>query len=758
MKHPVKKTMALLTAACFLTGNAVVFADSRAIYVPEVNSNLPVGASVDIQGQQPDGTPGNITVRGDETTYYPQGSPDDGQQDGHIDFLLVDVEKVTNQWDRDSYLENQPGDEGPVSTGLYISNAGAYEVEVHVERDITNTGKDLDQTIGIQTGHYCDGETDIQINGEVNAIAEGGTNMVTGIDAEVTSGRLSISANNVAVEGEAEATGVDLNAGVDRESWYYGNVEANFNDISVSSKGNVTGVNVQLTGGDANVTTGNITVETTKETTGEGTPEDQSSAGVRINLSEVSVEESISSANVTTKDIIATGENTVGIEIIGMMTEYEDSPNSVNIISDGTVSGDAAAVRVHCAEKEDNNYINLTLWSVKENENGQIVNVNGSLSQKDLEVAAAIEARINYIIKLADGWKDNISITTAKGRTEVIDGQTYNTANENEIVTLKVNVPVLDGIFYTDGDDNTYTAVNNLTRNADGSYSIKMLRGGSMLLGLKTHTHNGLDRQENTDTGYDIVTYCTICGAELGRVHYNHSPSAQPPAVSGAPMTAEVSLAPAAEEAVDIRIAPGPEDSPVISAFNAQEEQNAAIPSPIESKRFVEVDENTAVHGVKAADRLPIEEAFAVLGKNLNDEQATVTIENLDRLLDAMEMTQFESLAASDRLLVLLAVLSNSDFLQAQPDNMEPGAKALAETITTRISNMPDTAKEEFNRQIQSVFDVKKVFIDGQEADSISFELTITKGNEETKERYCFYNSDDVWILYRIEQLQTVTE
>lgn len=728
MKHPVKKTIALLIAACFLLGN-VVFADPKNVSILEVDSNAPVGVSVDVQGLQDDGTPGNTTVSGNGELLFDSSNVS-------IDHMNVDVESITNKCDLASYYDNQSGDEGRVSTGLYVSNTGYYQVCVNVAEGVTNTGIDLDETFGVQTRNDYDGVTDIQIQGDVNAIAIGGTNMVTGIDAEVNEGSLSISANNVTVEGEAEATGVNLNPGFDYESCYCGAVKANLNDISVSSKGNVTGVNVQLTGGDAIVTTGKITVETTKKTTEEDALEDQSSAGVRIDLTDVSIGSPYSSANVTTKDIIATGENTVGIEIIGMIPpENEESLlNYVDIVSDGTVSGDEVAVRVHSAEKEDTGYINLTLWSAKENENGQIVNVNGSLEPEAKKAAAEIEARINYIIKLADGWKDNISITTANGNTVVIDGQTYNTAKENETVTIKVNLPVLDGIFYTDGVDNTYTAVNNLTRNADGSYSIKMLRGGSMMLGLKTHTHNSLERQENTGTGYDIVTYCTICGAELDRVHYNHSPSAQAPAVPDASISTEVSLAPAASE-------------------NRTKSIDPTL-TKIAPERFVAVDQNTVVHGVKAADRLPIEDAFAILGEHLDDEQAVVKIENMDQLLNAKELTQFESLGASDCLMVLLAVLGNSDFLEVELYDMSQGAKALAEEITTRISNMTNDAKAEFNKQIRTIFGLKKVFVDNHEYDSISIELTITNNGKETKERYSFANKDNVWVLYRIEQLK----
>ena len=123
---------------------------------------------------------------------------------------------------------------------------------------------------------------------------------------------------------------------------------------------------------------------------------------------------------------------------------------------------------------------------------------------------------------------------------------------------------------------------------------------------------------------------------------------------------------------------------------------------------------------------------------------------------DAAEMTQFESLGASDCLMVLLAVLGNSDFLQVELYNMSPGAKALAEEITTRINNMTDAEKAEFNKQIRTIFNLQKVLVDGPEVDGISIELTITKDGKETKERYSFYNDQNIWKLYQIEQLQTV--
>jgi len=128
----------------------------------------------------------------------------------------------------------------------------------------------------------------------------------------------------------------------------------------------------------------------------------------------------------------------------------------------------------------------------------------------------------------------------------------------------------------------------------------------------------------------------------------------------------------------------------------------------------------------------------------------------MDQLLNAAELTQFESLGAFDRLMVLLSIISNSDVLQATLGNMSQDAKALADEITTRINNMTDAEKAAFDQLIRTMFEVRKVTVDGQEYDGISIELTITRNGEETRERYSFYNDQNIWKLYQIEQLQTV--
>ena len=221
-----------------------------------------------------------------------------------------------------------------------------------------------------------------------------------------------------------------------------------------------------------------------------------------------------------------TAESGTGINLIG------DSKGSTDILVEGTLSGEnAVCFGVNDAAKSTT----LTVWEAE----GTRKLINASE-----EIENSFAAAINYIIKLAGNNLTNSNITTAKHQTvaydetnkEIIHGDEttenaaydYHTANENEEVTVSVSLQddeVFEGIYYnddgaTDAEKNLLTVGNGLTAvaNAVNTFTLKMQRGGGMLLGLKTHTHEyseyvGCEKEPTcTETGLDVYK-CKYCDA-----------------------------------------------------------------------------------------------------------------------------------------------------------------------------------------------------------------------------------------------------
>jgi len=320
------------------------------------------------------------------------------------------------------------------------------------------------------------------------------------------------------------------------------------------------------------------------------------------------------------------------------------------------------------------------------------------------EASSALEARINYIIKIAEAWKSSVGVSTTKGNSVVIGGERYDTANQDEEIelTIKINAEdgALEGIYYNADDENSLTTIDNLTKNADGSYVFKMLRGGGMLLGLKVHTHApGSAVKENiTATGYDSVVYCTGCGAELSRQH------------------------------VDI------------------------IPEPVvrlmqQSLVYSLASLDTMVNGVKAEDQQSMAEVAVIVGNYLDNEKAAVGFEGVEQVLNSSEMERFERLNIKERFLILLIALGFDEQLENIWNEMGEEAKALAIDIRKRMETLSNAEID----TLRQAFEPRTVSIDGQDYESIGIVLIVNRNGEQEFDHYIFYNDNSVWRLYQIE-------
>lgn len=237
-------------------------------------------------------------------------------------------------------------------------------------------------------------------------------------------------------------------------------------DVDVTGEDGATGVIVYDFGGDVDVSTGDVDVDGGD---GEG-------VGLDIKVSDDS------QVGVTVDgDVSADGEGGAGIRV-ETMDEANADDSRVDIVVTGTVSGSDAAIQVteDMAKKVD-----ITAWTVEENEDGRLAQVLDADGEVDDDASGPLEEVIKYIVKVAEDFVDRL-IVSASGKVTVGEGETYQTALENEEVEIQVTLgknEVLKGIYY---NDDAKTAAE-YTRDGE-NLLVKMLRGGAMLLGLDIGT------------------------------------------------------------------------------------------------------------------------------------------------------------------------------------------------------------------------------------------------------------------------------
>ena len=257
-------------------------------------------------------------------------------------------------------------------------------------------------------------------------------------------------------------------------------------------------------------------------------------------------------------DITATGGTSVGLYIDTYSISLSES--TAEIYVDGTVSGgDVGIAFTKAKEETDMNGLRLTVWQVKGGEDGNSVAGIGSkansndplqvtpgVSEDQLQMNNAMKSVINYIVKLAESITGrNGSAATEKGRTVLLTKEngtvsvthgeatdekdyTYLTAVEDENVTVSFELgdgEVFDGIYYnesgkTEEEKKLLTVGNGLTQVAGAlsSYTLKVLSGGGMMLGLAFHKHeytelvNTVKAPSCTEAGEGVFK-CAYCSA-----------------------------------------------------------------------------------------------------------------------------------------------------------------------------------------------------------------------------------------------------
>lgn len=222
-----------------------------------------------------------------------------------------------------------------------------------------------------------------------------------------------------------------------------------------------------------------------------------------------------------TGDVTATGKDAVGLDVT------TEKGATANVLIDGTVRGDGVAIAVEnsstlvevdakgeVTNKDDKPEVydptaaNIYVWAATENADGRIATVYDFVTTRtehevtktnadgtqyvdteyteegkttvDEAASAKLEQAIWYIVGVDSKWQKRVTATGTG--TYTANDNTYQVAHQDDNVTLAIKLSSgkkLKKIMYNDGTEAEYV------KNEDGTYTVKMKRGGAMELSLK---------------------------------------------------------------------------------------------------------------------------------------------------------------------------------------------------------------------------------------------------------------------------------
>ncbi len=202
---------------------------------------------------------------------------------------------------------------------------------------------------------------------------------------------------------------------------------------------------------------------------------DVSSDGVAIAIDDETFNDD--HVDLETKIDIKVLDGDVQGDTYGLYLDHENENAEINVLVDGTLSGDKAAVVLSNKSTVDN--LTITVWELKSDDPDNLISrrkydsdTGDFVLTKDTEAEKAIQ----YIIRIDPAQTDIIS---ASGTTEY---EGYNVARQGDTVTMKLNIP--DGYEVEAAYGDTDQAVE-LLQGADGNYYLVVPSGGGVMLSVK---------------------------------------------------------------------------------------------------------------------------------------------------------------------------------------------------------------------------------------------------------------------------------
>ena len=310
--------------------------------------------------------------------------------------------------------------------GDAISIYGADDANVTINGDITS--KSSDKT---KTGGKNDDELKNVFSSGIGIMSEGGE-------------------KNVTVKGNTDVSSNAFASGITVETYDTPNEDGT--DVIKST---------------VNITTGNISVNAAEEVNDYGTNNLGKLTTDTAKVIEIYTE-SNGEINIVVKgDATSSGDHAVSIKNAG-----EIESGKTNIAVDGTLKSSKNAIVIE-NYSEANSTVDITTWKIegdttknvvvkKESDDGELV--------EDEEASKKQSENINYIIR-HEG-----TITLDETRLVTVNGNTYETAHEQEKLTIHVKVDDEKKYRVDRVEGGTATA----TKNADGSWTLIVPKNGGV--------------------------------------------------------------------------------------------------------------------------------------------------------------------------------------------------------------------------------------------------------------------------------------
>ena len=175
----------------------------------------------------------------------------------------------------------------------------------------------------------------------------------------------------------------------------------------------------------------------------------------------------------------------------GVYFNLQNDSSSMDVLIDGTLSGETTSVLLSNETVTDS--LKLTVWEVKKNEDGNLVERIDNWKEDDDDwdedmVTVAdreMEKKIQYIIKIDPAWENRIGTAGTSSYKQAGDGTEYQVAREGDRITLlKLDIPEGKQIAAAYWDINRSKSCKLLKDKATGDYYLTVPRGGGVWLSV----------------------------------------------------------------------------------------------------------------------------------------------------------------------------------------------------------------------------------------------------------------------------------
>ena len=527
MKIKMKITATLLALMMLVSLVGVVFADD----VPESGSENGQEATTPI-----------VVIDGTAYTVNADGNPGDlcGSSEVNGDLTVNDYSPALEVRTGDAQQNSEFTVTGTVSDVVKVDSpdisqavqAVAVQVSdtnaIHSDAATVTVGSaKAEATVQNGTGHVAEATA-------VNVTAEGQKNSATvfvGNDTDVEKHNATAMAKAEGNDVAALATAVYASAENNSTATVYVTGQA-IASAEASENDSVSTIAVDIraaTGAEATVTIGEGAQGTVNAVAKSGAtatvnildggikdavPNDDSNAALYVSNSGGKVNVNVEEGGITTV-------NSIGVQLVSDQSETGNETNltivgdvtagqigmdlmdvqEANIVVDGTVSGDDAAIVLR-GDAEIGDNVQVTVWKIAPDENGAVVvreehqeevfpSENNAVvvgegrneTNVSLQEDAEAEKLIQYIIKIDDSSAPYLAASGTKD-FEAGNGETYKVANEGDRVLVKLAIPEgkeLVGAYW----DQKQTAAGKLLMDpSTGEYYVDVPRGGGVLLSL----------------------------------------------------------------------------------------------------------------------------------------------------------------------------------------------------------------------------------------------------------------------------------